>query len=158
MRHGLSEANNRNNIGNLAFASADAPLMREGAVQAGIAGRLLAVRYGAAILMQPVAVSTMRRTQETASAMGLSDQVIYPELQEIEHGMDLLELRSMLDNGKLPDAAIRTAESLLDNPPVEGVWVTHGLVIAGLCRTLGIARDDWRLVPRFCEIREAPID
>lgn len=157
VRHGLSEANNRNNLGNLAFASADAPLMNEGITQANAAGRLLVVKYGASILTKTVAVSTMRRTQETATAMGLRDQVVYPELQEVAHDMDLVELRHMLDRGGLPDAAVYIAQNLLENPPAESIWVTHGLVIAGLCSVLGVEHEDWRLIPRFCEIRELPI-
>ena len=158
VRHGLSEANNRNNHGNLALAGASAPLMKEGFAQAREAGQLLVARYGVEILSEPAAVSTMRRTQETADTLGLTNQTLYPELQEVAHGMDLADLRQLLSSGDLPDAALRTAEDLLDNPPAEGLWVTHGLVIAGLCRVLGVERDYDRLIPRFCEIRELPIN
>lgn len=46
VRHGLSEANNRNNIGNLAFANAAAPLMAEGIQQGHTASEQLVSTYG----------------------------------------------------------------------------------------------------------------
>lgn len=157
IRHGLSEANNRHNFGNLAFASSEAPLMREGLVQAIEAREHLNTLRDMSKFDDYVAVSSMLRTQQTASAMGLHRQIIYPELREVPHGIEPLRLRTMLDAGELPDTALQTAERILENPPREEIWFTHGLVIAGLCKVLGVSHGDWRLIPRFCEIRELPL-
>jgi len=157
IRHGLSEANNKMNIGKLAFASSDAPLMPEGRIQAVDTRKYLLENYDRSIFNKTIAVSTMLRTQETAMVMGFSSHQEYDILDEVNHRTELHKLRIMLDKDILPVAALDHAEYLLEHPPEEGVWVTHGLVIAGLCKVLGISQENWRLIPRFCEVRELPI-
>jgi len=154
IRHGLSQANNR---GSLAFASDAAPLMDEGRNQARLAADVLRSRHDIVDFTQTVAVSGMRRTHETAESMGFMNLHEYPGLSEVNHGVDLAELRKMLDQDKLPDAALRAAERIMNDPPTEEIWVTHGLVIAGLCKHLGVEDRAMRLVPKFCEIRRLPI-
>lgn len=121
----------------------------------GIPSVLLA-RYGIVAASQDVAVSTLRRTQETAQDAGFRSQTQYPLLDEIaQDAIQGIKFREMKEAGVLPDVAIWAAEQLLENPPVEGIWVTHGLLIAGLCKVLDVYQDE-RLIPRFCEIREIP--
>lgn len=155
-RHGLSEANNRYNQGALAFASKYAPLMKLGRQQAVHLGIDLVQMYGVS-QEDPVAVSELRRSQETATKAGFKRQRIYPILNEVNLRAVLQNPQNHLVNDTLPDAAIAQAQLILENPPAERVWVTHGLVIAGLCVALGAHRDK-RLIPRFCEVRELPID
>ncbi len=85
----------------------------------------------------------------------------YPQLNEVVHGYELTYLGQTLDAGQLPPAALATAEFLLANRPPEGIWITHGLVIAGLYEVLGLAPkrrlSRKELIPRFCEIRVLPI-
>ena len=157
IRHGLSEANNRDNIGTLAFAAKDAPLMEKGKEQAREGAARLSGDYGINPRTTAVAVSGLLRTRQTAEVMGFQRITSYESLNEVEHGMEGGALRVMLDVGQLPPAALRAAESILHQPPTEGVWITHGLVIAGLSRILDIDREFERLIPRFCEVRELPI-
>lgn len=157
IRHGFSEANDRNNIGTLAFAAKDAPLKDLGKQQARDRAATLFADYGIHIPTTPVATSELLRTQETAREMGFHMLRPYGSINEVEHGMEGSMLKAMLSNGELPIAALRTAELILHQPPVEKVWVTHGLVIAGLCHELGIDSQFDRLIPKFCEVRELPI-
>lgn len=154
-RHGLSEANNEKNVGTMAFAHEQASLMGLGREQAQTMGGLLVVQFNIDPASDSVAVSEMRRTEETAEEAGFKSITRYSSLDEIRHGMDLLELRAMLDEGKLPPVAIRMAEETLSSPPKERVWISHGLRIAGICAVLGIHQEK-RLIPRFCETREIP--
>lgn len=107
-------------------------------------------------LSDPVAVSELKRSPRTAQVVGFHNLVTYPELNEVEHGMDLLDLRTSLDNGIIPDAAKIQAEIILNKPPEEDIWITHGLVIGGLCWHLGLYQTE-RVVPKLCEIRVLPI-
>ncbi|MDB5163920.1 MAG: hypothetical protein JWS12_538 [Candidatus Saccharibacteria bacterium] len=157
IRHGLSEANNRNNVGMLAFASKDAPLMEQGRQQARELTAILRIEHDIDTAKTPVATSELLRTQQTAEEAGFTNISIYPVLNEVAHGIALPGLREMLDQKKLPDVALQAAHAILENPPAEDIWVTHGLVIASLCQVLDVARED-RFIPRFCERRELPID
>ncbi|HSX45358.1 MAG TPA: histidine phosphatase family protein [Candidatus Saccharimonadales bacterium] len=156
VRHGLSEANNRDNIGTLAFASDEAPLMEQGRQQARLLGETLTFNYGVEIGDTEVATSTLYRTQETAREAGFKALKTYAVLDEVLHGIELPQLREMLDKKQLPPAAIEAAENIIENPPSEPIWFTHGLVIAGLCQVMGVAEDQ-RFIPRFCEVRQLPI-
>jgi hypothetical protein len=156
IRHGLSEANNRDNIGTLAFASKDAPLMELGREQARNLNIVLSIEYGIDVIDTPVATSELRRAQETAERAGFRKMLIYPALNEVAHGIALQGLREMLDQKQLPGVALEAARVILEEPPAQRIWVTHGLIIAGLCQMLDVAREA-RFIPRFCEIRELPI-
>lgn len=157
IRHGFSEANDRNNIGTLAFADKDAPLKKEGRSQARERAATLGCEYGINPATTPVAVSYLLRTKQTAEVMGFRPITPYESLNEVEHGMELLALRALLDIGELPRAALQAAAALLRKHPSEKVWVAHGLIIAGLCHVLGISHQFDRLIPRFCEVRALPI-
>lgn len=155
-RHALSGANDRNNIGTMAFASEQAPLIPLGIEQARTMGGVIVAKYGIDIATELVAVSEMKRTQQTASEAGFKKITPYAVLDEIRHGMDLQDLRDMLDEGELPPIAIRMAEETLANPPKERFWIAHGLRIAGICAVLGVHKEK-RLIPRFCDLREISI-
>lgn len=152
IRHALSEANNRDNVGTMAFGAKDAPLMQKGREQAVQRAATLRSEFGVNAATTPVAISRLLRTKETAQCLGFKQWTEYPLLDEVEHGMDGADLRALLDSGGLPRAALANAEALRQNPPSERVWVTHGLVIAGLCQLLGQTAYE-RLIPRFCEAR-----
>lgn len=159
IRHSLSEANNRENLGTPAFASADAPLMDGGRIIANVLGITLHDTYHIDTVEAFAATSTMLRTSETAVCAGFDPRhlVAYPILDEVQKSRDFIELRTMLDAGIVPPEAIEAAYRVLENPPQEEIWFTHGLVIAGLCKVLGVYQDA-RVVPRFCEVRELVIE
>ena len=155
-RHGLSEANNRENYGTPAFGNPEASLMPQGRDQATELSGILAVRYSIEIPKVSVAVSMMRRSQETAIVAGFRKLHLYPQLNEEKGGMTDEETREALATRCPPEATIRAARYLIENPPEEKVWVTHALLIATICQELGVYTDE-RFVPKFCEIRELPI-
>ncbi|MEV6768734.1 phosphoglycerate mutase family protein [Nocardia sp. NPDC051030] len=154
VRHGLSEANNRANVGTAAFGAADAPLMVLGHQQARAVGVRLRDRYGLAPDIE-VAVSTMLRTQQTARSAGFIRQTVHPALDEVRL-TDLAETRRAIDAEELPEAARAAAARVLERPPAQRVWFTHGLLIAALCAALDLPSAS-RFIPRFCEIRELPL-
>ncbi|MDL2341963.1 MAG: histidine phosphatase family protein [Patescibacteria group bacterium] len=153
IRHALSEANNRNNIGTLAFASMEAALMELGVRQAEALGAKLTAEYSVDPATTTIAVSNLRRTQETAQKAGFKIVNRYAVLNEVSHGITLPHLRGLLDQNFLPVEALTAAEDILAAPPTEPIWITHGLVIAGLCNVLNIHQEK-KLIPKFCEIRE----
>jgi hypothetical protein len=157
IRHGLSQANNRENIGSPAFGHRDAELMDLGREQARNIPVDLLRHFGIVDTDCFVATSTLLRTIQTATEAGFAKQHQYSQLDEVEHkGLEGTELRAMLRDNQLPPVALTAAAVTLEKPPTEKVWFTHGLRIAGLCALLGVHRDE-RLIPRFCEIRELPI-
>jgi hypothetical protein len=157
IRHGLSQANNRENIGTPAFGHRDAALMDAGREQARAIPAELSARYGIAPDGMAVATSTLYRTKETAREAGFAETTEYAVLDEIEQdAITRPELRRMLDAGRLPQVALDAAELTLASPPPERIWFSHGLRIAGLCAILGVYQGE-RPIPRFCEIRELPL-
>lgn len=155
-RHSLSEANNNLNYGTPAFGNPEAPLMPEGRLQAVEMGGILAVRYGIDVISEPVAVSMMRRSQESAIVAGFRKLHLYPELNEEKGGLSDLEIREAIATRRPPEATIRIARYLIENPPEEDVWIAHAFVIGTICQELGIYTDS-RFTPKFGEIRELPI-
>jgi broad specificity phosphatase PhoE len=155
-RHGLSNANNSELYGTPAFGSPEASLMPKGREQAVELGRILAVRYGIDVATEPVAVTMMRRTQETALVAGFRKLRIYPELNEEKGGLTDSEVREALATRRPPQATVDAARVIIENPPSEEVWITHAFLIATICQELGIYTDQ-RFTPKFCEIREIPL-
>jgi hypothetical protein len=45
----------------------------------------------------------------------------------------------MLQEGILPKEAITAAMAVLKNPPAEDIWVTHGLLMAGLAAVADVS-------------------
>ena len=156
IRHGLSEANNYENIGTPTFGSPDAELMQLGIEQARtIPSKLLALR-ALNDSIEPVATSELRRARQTATEAGLHYQTAYSLLNEIEPstiGLERSDIKVIIESGKLPGQILHEAERTLQAPPSERVWFSHGLRIAGLCIVLG-QHQDKSLIPKFCEIRE----
>lgn len=154
VRHGLSQANNRDNIGTPAFGSRDAELMPEGIEQARVIRTTLLSRFAIKAHDEPVATSTLHRTQQTAREAGFLLQQPYEQLDEIEPeeiGLERAEIRTMIDSRCLNDATLEVAANTLQHPPKERLWFTHGLLIAGICKVLDQHQDreDGRIVPRF---------
>jgi hypothetical protein len=156
-RHSLSEANNYNNYGTPAFGHADAPLMSEGLLIAQNRGVEFVNIHGIIPHVTPAAVSKMRRAQETARGAGFVDLSEYAILNEVDTLLPYPKLKELIANRQHTTVALKAAESILNNPPEEQIWVTHGLVIASLCEVLGVANQFEHFVPKFCEIRELPI-
>ena len=157
-RHAISAANDRNNIGTLLFGHPDAPLIELGCEQSYEMGNVFRTKYGIDLENTEVAVSAMRRSQDTARAAGFIGLKPYDILNEVDTLLDYPILREWIDQKRHSDVAIKAAELILKNPPKESVWITHGLVIASLCEILGIVNQFDDFVPKFCEIRELPID
>ncbi|UFS98265.1 phosphoglycerate mutase family protein [Nocardia huaxiensis] len=156
VRHGLSEANNRHNLGTPAFGAADARLMEFGRQQAALMGQTLRQEHGIDCAAIEVAVSGMARTRETALAAGFVTMTEYPALNEVDQTSDRQTVRRMIDERRLSVTALAAAEAVLADPPRETIWITHGLLIAALCRLTGVPETD-RFIPRFCEIRRLPL-
>ena len=160
IRHAISEANNRDNIGTLAFGAKNAPLMKTLAPeQIRRCKKELWDTYAINTTRVAVATSELERTKETARGLGF--RKLHPNalLNEVEHGLEREVFKQMKHARQLPPAAIKAAEAILANPPVEKVWVAHGLVIAGLCHVLRprLQHTFEHFIPRFCEIRALPI-
>ncbi len=156
-RHSLSEANNRDNYGTPAFGHADAPLMSEGRTIAQKMGKEFEVSHGIIPFTTLAAVSMMLRSWETAVEAGFVDLNEYEILNEVDTKLPHPELKAMMANRQHTEVALKAAHLILENPPEEQIWVTHGLIIASLCEVLGIANQFEHFVPKFCEIRELPI-
>lgn len=139
----------------LAFANRSAELTPRGEAECSQLAAILPVEYDVNIRNTRVAVSEFVRTQQTARLLGFQKKLTLPhgELNEVDHNMELGALRAMLRQNKIPPIALRAAEATLGQAPSEGVWVSHGLLIAGLCTVLGIADQYERPVPRQCEVR-----
>lgn len=151
----MSEATGSATKEDLALADRSAELTDKGEAQCLKAAALLRTEYRLTISHTKVALSEFVRTQQTAKLVGFQDVLttIYPQLNEVKYGMKLAVLRALLRDNKIPSIAPRAAEALLRSAPPEGVWITHGLLIAGMCTLLGVADQYERPVPRQCEVR-----
>lgn len=156
IRHGFSAANDREQYGTPAFGNPDSSLMPHGKEQATQLGKKLVNEYGLDLTTEPVAVSELRRTQETAIVAGFRWLHLFPELNEEKGGVSDEEVRIMLHQRRSPEATIEAARRIIANPPQERVWVTSAWIIATLCQELDV-HQDLRYTPKFCEIRELPL-
>lgn len=153
VRHGLSEAN----VSTLpAYGKNDAPLMAHGIAHAAEAGLILRSEYGVDPSKDPAAASNMLRSQQTAQVIGFSAVKHYAVLNEVNTPKSPA-LRIHLDMEEIIPEARRAAELVLENPPEEKIWFTHGYLIAALCDLTGADTSGLRFIPRFGEIRELPI-
>lgn len=109
-------------------------------------------KLGVDVATEPVAVSELQRTQQTASYAGFRHLTEYRELNEIDPDLSKAELEELLAHEQLPAEAIAAARRLIKNPPKERVWVTHGLVVAALIYELGISSD--RFIPKMASVTE----
>ncbi|MDQ5886602.1 MAG: hypothetical protein QG628_999 [Patescibacteria group bacterium] len=154
-RHGLSGANDQ---GNPAFASPEAKLLPTGVDQAVVLGSQTFPELGIDPSQTDVATSTFLRAQETAQHAGFGKITSYDSLDEIKHGLDYEGYMTMKQTRVLPLHALRAAEQTLIDPPLEKVWIFHGLRISAICQILGIYEDSEFLFPKFCEVRYIPIN
>lgn len=157
VRHGLSQANNHENFGTPAFGSANAELMEAGWDHARQAGNILISKYGFDLETTRVATSHMRRTQQTAEGAGINtkNMIAYSLLDEVTSCLSLEEIAYAIQNKIPPQSAINQVETLLQNPPDEPIWFTHGFVIATICYVRGIPTT--RFIPKFGEVRKIQI-
>lgn len=130
------------------------PIDAQGKKQSIELGKKL-VDLGVEISSEPVAVSEYLRTRQTAELAGFKSLHENPLLNEVFTGLTPGELKSLLERKQLPDVVLEKARAILDNPPVEKVWITHGLVIMGLRQLLGTQADPFD--PPKCEVFEMEI-
>lgn len=164
IRHAHSTANDANvpegSAADLAFANRNAEISDRGKGQCVAFARTLR-EHGIDVKRTPVAVSEYTRTKQTALLLGFPEELIkvYPVLNEVDYGMDLTALRESLRKNEIPPiafAAVRKSTlKVLQNQPPEKIWITHGLLIAGL--THWVEAEYERLVPRQCEMRYLPL-
>src|SRR6266702_3941465 len=145
IRHARSTANTAEvpsdmTAEDLAFANRTAELNDEGNDQCLKLAPVLLTMYGIRVNRTRVAVSTFVRTQQSAKRLGFRESLTeaYPQLDEVDHGIELGALRAMLRRDEIPPIALRSAEATLRQAPKENVWMTHGLLIAGLCAVLDV--------------------
>ena len=155
-RHGVSQANNRENYGTPLFGNPEAGLMEDGMVQATTLGVKLKSEFGIVVASEIVAVSELRRSQQTATVAGFRWLHIYPELNEEKGGLSDAEIAQALETRRPPEATRIAARYLIEHPPEEKIWITHALLIATICQELGVYQSE-RFTPKFCEIRVLPM-
>ncbi len=153
IRHGRSPANIKSSP---AFGSINAHLDSRGVAQSLRLAERLQTIYEITPADTTVATSEHTSTLETADMAGFGVKVPYAVLNEVEDWGNIEGLREMIREGTVPPQAIAKAEAVLRNPPAETVWITHSLVIAGLCAVLKGHQDRF-ITPDFTEIRELRI-
>lgn len=150
IRHGKTDANR---LTRAVFGKSGAPLNDEGQVQAKkLKSKLKSLGINDTT---PVAVSELLRTHETATYAGLKNITINPLLNEVNTS-DPQRTLDLVAEGKLPQEAIEAAEAIINNPPKEKVWITHGLVVAAIQELLGRS-DNQSFIPDYCEVRTVDI-
>lgn len=151
-RHGVSRANDHNDP---AFGTPNADLLKAGVDQAVSMGEKFE-HLGFDRPETPVAVSYMKRSQQTALAAGFHILKPYRLLNELD--LTPAEKMAAKYSHRLPLESLQQTEALLNNPPQEKIWHTHGLRAACIFKILDIYQDaDDPFIMSFCEIREIPI-
>ena len=160
IRHAQSVANLMDEPGSmtegqLAFVNRAAGLTELGEQQCYSLAPRLPSEYGINPSTTLAAVSTYERPRLTAELLGfLINPTPYPQLDEVDHGMSTRKIRELVRANQIPQIAIEAGRMALEQAPEEHVWVTHGLLIAGICIELGIVDQFERPVPRQCEVRQ----
>lgn len=149
-RHGVSRANDHNDP---AFGKPDAGLLPAGVEQAIEMGGYFD-NLGFDNLNTVVAISTMKRSRQTALAAGFFALQPYKLLDEL--CLETHEKMAAKHSQKLPIESLKETEALLNNPPQEKIWVTHGLRAACIFKILDIYQNE-PFIMRFCEVREVSI-
>ncbi|MGH7158132.1 MAG: histidine phosphatase family protein [Candidatus Saccharimonadales bacterium] len=134
VRHATSEGTRHNQA---SFGPKGGALTETG-VQEAKAIRNQFVKLGINVETEPVATSQAKRTFDTARYAGFQHISKYTSLNEAGNGLTPEVLDDMLKNTQAPPAAVAAAQKLLKHPPKEIIWITHGQVIAGIARVLGI--------------------
>lgn len=148
VRHAKTDANR---VIRQAFGKQGAPLNAAGIQQAKVLLQQL-LAYHLDLTEEPVAVSELLRTKQTAEFAGFTHIVVNSVLNEV-NTPDPQKTSALVQRGILPEGATEAARKVLANPPKEMVWVTHGLLIAAILLELKLA-DSQKLIPDFCGVRE----
>lgn len=148
IRHGETDANRATRV---LYGKKGAPLNASGVEQA-IKLRELLQQRGIDSHHEPVAVSELIRTQQTAHYAGFRTLKTYPLLNEVRTD-DPQKTGALIARAIVPEQALAAAQAVLADPPLEKVWVTHGLLITALFRLLDLPSPAG-FIPGFCEIRE----
>lgn len=137
VRHAQSEGHrhNRADYGKEGGALLDAGIAESKALK----HKFLALGINPKI--EQVAISELKRTYQTAIYAGFTNITKYPSLNEVDPPLDPELIEDMIKRKELPEDAVIRARVILENPPPENIWVTHGLIIAGLATELGIPLD-----------------
>lgn len=151
IRHAKTDANR---LTRAVFGKSGAPINDEGKQQAEKLHDEL-IKLNIDPVTEPVVVSELMRTQQTAELAGFKKIEVNPLLNEV-NTMDPKHTLELVAQGKLPEEAIVAAKAILANPPKQRIWVTHGLVMAGILQVLKMAGIK-NLVPKHCEIVEIDI-
>lgn len=113
---------------------------------------------------QRIATSETLRSIQTAIAIGgigLEDIETYSVLNEVPTAVDKNELTAMLAEGILPDETLAAGERIITNAPIEPIWISHGLTIAGLTAIVrirqGLPVEGHSLLPSNLEMRELEV-
>lgn len=134
IRHAISEGGRHDRH---LFPKEGAPLSAQGILDAqGLHAQLVA--HNVDLENEPVAISELIRTRQTAEHAGLKNLSEYAMLNEVDSGLSPEELDAIIENKQVPKKAIAAAQKLLTNPPKESIWVTHGMLIAAMARELRI--------------------
>lgn len=122
------------------FPKEGAPLIEDGREAASLLTRKL-LALGVDPAHQPVAVSELIRTHQTAEAAGFKTIKVYSVLNEVNSDLTPAKLDALIGERIVPKQALSAAKRLLKSPPAENVWITHGMLIAGLAEELGMAKN-----------------
>lgn len=147
IRHAQTDANR---LTRTTYGNQGAPINDSGLKQAQTMHRKL-LELGIDIENEPAAVSALIRTQQTAEAAGFKNLVIYHVLDEVKTD-DPHMTQALIKSGGLPPEARIAAKKILDQPPKEKIWVTHGQIIVALLQELNLT-DPAKFMPDFCEVR-----
>lgn len=145
IRHGKTDANRLTRV---AYGRRGASLNAEGIIQV-MKLREKLLKYDFDISSEPVAVSELISTAQTAKNAGLHNIKSYSLLNEVKT-KDPQATQLLIEKKILPAEAIAAAKNILANPPIERIWVTHGLIIAAILEELGLAKPN-KFVIDFCE-------
>ncbi len=151
IRHAKTEANR---LTRALFGKEGAPINDEGIEQVNALHKEL-LDLGVDLDTEPVVVSELLRTKQTAELAGFKNVTVNPLLNEV-NTVDPKHTLALVSQGKLPEEAKVAAKAILANLPKQRVWITHGLVIAGILYELGTV-DPKNLIPKLCEIIEIDI-
>lgn len=148
VRHAQTDANR---LTRASFGKRGAPLNKIGVESAKLLYDKLK-KLGIDPSHEPVAVSELIRTRQTAEYAGFKQIVAYKLINEVG-STNPYKTQELISKGVIPDEAIESAKNILLNPPNERVWVTHGLIIAAIMNELAVSNPD-KLIVDFCEITQ----
>ena|SRR5688572_4263086 len=147
IRHAQTDATR---LTRAAYGKQGAPINTSGREQAQAMRKKL-IELGIDIEDEPAAVSALIRTQQTAQVAGFKKLAVYNILNEVKTD-DPHKTQALIKSSKLPPEAGVAAKKILNQPPEEKIWVTHGQVIAALLQELNLT-DPAKFMPDFCEVR-----